>query len=474
MRKFQIDLASTFQRSARGSAALLTLIGILIFSQMIIANTKETTELITSEIIKNGQAYSNLKELVSRGSRLSGSKGAEKAVAWAKEKLESYHFDKVWMQEVMVPHWERGKTEEASYTKGEKGQLRIAALGTSIGTDDAGIEGEVIEVLSLDDAAKKGDQLKGKIVFYNGPMDPTLMDTFEAYGKAVSQRVGGASQAAKFGAVAVLVRSMTLNHDHYPHTGVMKYKSETEKIPAAAVATADADRLSELLKTKKIHIRLKLSAKNFDLIKSHNVIGEIKGSEFPSEIILVGGHLDSWDLGPGAHDDGAGVVQSIEVLRAIKALNIKPKRTLRVVLFMAEEFGGSGGAEYAKQASSKNEKHIAAIESDRGGFTPRGFETNADEKTVKRIESWRTFFSPLKADLLKKGSGGSDIEPLKASGTVQFGLLPDSARYFDYHHTEIDKVDAVSSRELHLGAAAMAVLTVLLSEEGLQKPQEIP
>ncbi len=464
MSNFQKRLVS-FKQS--GTASKLSWCFLFFFSLSGFASTKDNTQNLTREILKNGQAYSNLKELVAGGSRLSGSTGAARAVEWAKKKLESYGFDKVWLQEVMVPHWERGNKEEAIMTAGATGPLHIAALGNSIGTLKTGIEAEVVQVKSLDEAKAKGDTLKGKIVFFNGAMDPSLLDTFEAYGQSVSQRVGGADQAAKFGALAVLVRSMTLNHDLHPHTGVMFYKDAPQKIPAAAIATADADRLSELLKTKKIRIRIKLSAKNLEPVKSYNVIGEMTGSEFPKEFIIVAGHLDSWDLGPGAHDDGAGVVQSIEVLRAMKALKMKPKRTLRTVLFMAEEFGGSGGVEYAKQAALKSEKHIAALESDRGGFAPRGFATNVDEKTLKKIESWHEYFKPLNANLIEKGGGGSDIEPLHATGTAQFGLIPDSSRYFDHHHAVSDTMDAVNAHELHLSAAAMAVLIYLISDEGL-------
>ena len=448
---------------------LLSRLFIVLFSTSCLASTtKEITENLTHEILKNSQAYSNLKELVAGGSRLSGSAGAAHAVEWGKSKLESYGFDKVWLQEVMVPHWERGHRETAVITSGAKAKLQVAALGNSVGTGDKGIEAEVIEVSGIDDAILKGPKLKDKIVFFNGPMDPTVMDTFEAYGRSVKQRTRGAAQASQFGAVAVLVRSMTMNHDMHLHAGVMQYKDAPQKIPAATIATADADKLSELLKSNKIRIKLNLSAKSFDQVKSYNVIGEMTGSELPNEFIVVGGHLDSWDLGPGAQDDGVGVVQSIEVLRAMRALSIKPKRSIRVVLFMAEEFGGFGGDEYAKQAALKKELHIAAVESDRGGFTPRGFETSAEGSALKKLESWKEYFLPLKSDLIKKGEGGTDIEPLRESGTAQFGLFPDSARYFDYHHTQIDTIDAVNARELNLGAAAMSVLIYLISDEGLK------
>jgi carboxypeptidase Q len=427
----------------------------------------DIVEKLKVEILKNGEAYSNLKELVKGGSRLSGSQGAAHAVEWAKAKLESYGFDKVWLQPVMVPRWERGAREEAVVTSGEKLNLHIAALGSSISTGREGVEAEVIEVSGIEDATAKGDALSGKIVFFNGAMDPTTLDVFEAYSKSVKQRTSGAALAAKFGAVAVLVRSMTLNHDSHPHAGMMRYRDDVKKIPAATLATADADQLSERLKTEKVRLKILLSAENFSTVQSYNVIAELTGSGLPQEYIVVGGHLDSWDLGPGAQDDGAGVVQSIEVLRAFKALKIKPKRSVRAVLFMSEEFGGNGGVEYASQAKIKKEKHIAALESDRGGFTPRGFETSGDEKQIKKIANWSHYLSLVNSDMIKKGGGGTDIEPLHDSGTLQIGLYPDPARYFDYHHASTDTLDAVNARELHLGAAAISILTYLIEEEGI-------
>jgi hypothetical protein len=429
--------------------------------------TQDVTEKLTREILVNGQAFSNLKELVSGGSRISGSESAAHAVQWAKAKMESYGFDKVWLQDVIVPHWVRGHHEDAILTSGGQGHLKVAALGNSIGTTEKGVEAEVVEVKSLKEATEKASTLNGKIVFFNGPMDPTLMDTFHAYGQSVPQRGRGAALVAGYGAVAVLVRSMTLNHDLHPHTGGTDYKDASKKIPAATIATADADRLSEILKTQKARVKLFLSAQPMDPVHSFNVIGEMTGSEFPNEYIVVGGHLDSWDLGPGAQDDGAGAVQSIEVLRAMKALHIQPKRTVRAVLFMTEEFGGIGADEYAKQAVLKKEKHIAALESDRGGFTPRGFSTNANETVFKKLNSWKPYLAPLNADKIISGEGGTDVDPLAATGTVLFGLYPDSARYFDYHHAETDTLEAVNPRELHLGASAMAILIYLISNQGL-------
>ena len=446
---------------------LFALVGCAVSGKKEVASTRQVTDSMTHEILQNGEAFNNLKGLISGGSRLSGSPSAERAVEWAKVKMQSYGLDKVWLQEVMVPHWERGAREEATLISGGDGRLHIAALGGSVGTDKKGIEAEVIEVSSLKDAEAKAADLNGKIVFFNGHMDPTTLDTFHAYGVSVAQRSEGAAQVAKSGAVAVLVRSMTLNHDFHPHAGITHYDEKGKQIPAATVATADADRLSQLLKTKKVRIKLILSAQNFEPVKSYNVIGEMTGSQLPNEYIVVGGHLDSWDLGPGAQDDGAGVVQSLEVLRTFKALNIHPKRTVRVVLFMSEEFGGFGGNEYAKQAVLKKENHIAAIESDRGGFAPRGFSTSSYKNMESKLNSWQPFLAPLDAEKFQNGEGGTDVDPLRAAGTTVFGFYPDSARYFDYHHAETDTIEAVNARELHMGAAAMTILTYLISEQGI-------
>ena len=433
--------------------------------------TLEMAEKLRTEILVHGQAYANLRELTAIGSRLSGSDAAARAVTWGQDKLASYGFDQVSRQPVQVPRWERGKIERASIiSTGAKAiPLRVAALGNSVGTPAGGVEASVVEVQSLKEVAELGEKLKGKIVFYNHPMDATLEDTFKAYGEAGDQRFAGPRQAAKFGAVAVLVRSLTLLTDDHPHTGATHYDPQGLQIPAAALSTVAADRLSARLKAQPItRVRLELSAHPMGMVESFNVVGELTGSEKPAEIVLVGGHLDSWDLGPGAHDDGAGVVQSIEVLRALKALGVHPRRTLRVVLFMSEEFGGYGGREYAKQAMAKKEKHLAAIESDRGGFTPRGFSVVPGGAALDRLRQWAPYLSVVHADqAVAEREGETDIDPLRESGTTLFGLLPDSQRYFDYHHAETDTIDAVNARELHLSAMAMAILSYLLTDRGL-------
>ena len=441
-------------------------------SHFALASEKETTEItqkIVNEILVHGHAYSDLTELTKIGGRLCGSANAAKAVEWGKQKMESYGFDKVWLQPVKVPRWERGNIERATAIIGKKREkLRIAALGGSIGTGKKGVTASVVEVRSLDEVNALGEKVKGKIVFYNRPMDPSKVDTHEAYGGASDQRFSGPALAAKYGAVAALVRSMTLQLDDHPHVGRTKFEDGTGKIPCAAVSTNDSEKLSALLKTAPdLKIDLELSAKSLGETESFNVIGELTGREKPNEFIVVGGHLDSWDLAQGAQDDGAGVVQSIEVLRAIHSLGLHPKRTIRAVLFMAEEVGAFGGKEYAKQAKEKGEKHIAALESDCGGFTPLGFSVHEKPSAIAQLRTWGKYFAPIHSDLVREGDAGTDTVALGELGTTLIGFVPDSQRYFDYHHAETDKIEVVNARELHLGASAMAILIWLLADQGI-------
>ena len=433
----------------------------------------EKTRQLSEEILKHGQAFANLRSLVSGGSRLCGSSGAAHAVEWAQAKLESYGLDSVWLQPVKVPVWIRGDHEVAAVVVGASSQaLRIAALGNSGGTPAGGVEAEVIEVKSLEEAQRLGSALKGKIVFYNRPMDPSLKDTFEAYSGAVDQRTSGPAMASRYGAVGALVRTVTtLTDDAHPHTGVTHFGTGSHVIPAAAISTHDANLLSNLLMDShggSVRVRLELSAHRQADTTSYNVIGELTGSELSREIVAVGGHLDSWDLAPAAHDDGAGVVQSIEVLRALKVLGIRPKRTVRAVLFMCEEFGGIGAFEYARQSQLRGERHLVATESDRGGFKPQGFAVqDPTGRGLARLHEWSAYLAPLQADWAAEGESGTDVEPLSDQGTVTFGLVTESAHYFDLHHSELDQLTAVDPQELQLGAAAMAVLTYLAAEQGI-------
>lgn len=406
------------------------------------------------------------------GGRLSGSDAANNAVFFTKNKLESLNLDTVYTQSCMVPVWERGDIEIVKYADTDI-QLACTSLGNSIGTGSGGINAEVIEVQSLEEVKELGQSVVGgKIVFYNRPMDPSLISTFQAYGGAVDQRVNGASVAAEYGALAVIVRSMTLKLDHIPHTGVMIYKEGVPQIPALAISTLDAETLSAKLKMNDVTLYIENYCKNLPERESYNVIAEIKGSEYPDEIILVGGHLDSWDIGTGAHDDGAGCAHAMQVMHTIKSMHYKPKRTIRCVLFMNEENGLAGGKKYAEISNLNKEYHLAAIESDAGGFTPQGFTCDADtthfRELFTKFKSWEDIFSPYGL-YLKKGGGGADISPLKSQKGLLIGFRPDSQRYFDYHHTKIDRIEAVNKRELELGAASISSLVYLIDKYGLSQ-----
>ena len=421
-----------------------------------------------------GHSYDWLDYLSNRiGSRLSGSLGAERAVAWTKSELDSLGLDRVYLQPVKVPKWVRGPKEFAliETAPGITFNVPITALGGSVATPSVGLKAPVIEVQSIEELTTIGrESIEGKIVFYNRPMQANLISTFQAYSGCVDQRYDGAREASEFGAVGVIVRSMNLRLDDFPHTGAMSYGDQdvSKRVPAAAISTNAAEKLSYLLKLEpELKFLFRQQCKTYPDVWSHNVIGEIKGSEFPDEIIVVGGHLDSWDLGDGAHDDGAGVVQSMEVLRLFKLSGYRPKRTIRVVLFMNEENGLRGGNAYADSALANNEKHIFALESDAGGFTPRGFSFNCSDQEFAQVESWKSLFKPYLIHYFEQGGSGADIRPLKNKYNVLAGLRPDSQRYFDYHHAENDTFDAVNKRELELGAATMTSLIYLYDKYGL-------
>ena len=434
---------------------------------------------VYSTSLTNGQSYAWLDHLSNKiGGRLSGSTNAAKAVQYTKAELEALGLDKVWLQEVMVPKWERGKAEKGYFMSGsQKTKVPICALGGSVATKNGGVEAEIIEVKGIQDLEALGEEkIKGKIVFYNRPMQADLISTFEAYGGCVDQRYSGAKEALKYGAVGVVVRSMNLRLDDYPHTGSMGYEgvAVADRIPAAAISTNGAELLSkQLKKDPKTKFGFTMHCKQYEDVLSHNVIGQITGSEFPNEIIIVGGHLDSWDLGDGSHDDGAGVVQSMEVLRLIKETGYQPKRTIRVVLFMNEENGLRGGRKYAEIAKEKGEKHVFALESDAGGFTPRGFSFDCSDENFAQVESWRKLFKPYLIHYFEKGGSGADIGPLKDDQIVLAGLRPDSQRYFDHHHASNDTFDAVNKRELELGAATMTSLVYLFDKYGIKKKKKI-
>nr|WP_254780517.1 M28 family peptidase [Maribacter dokdonensis] len=423
--------------------------------------------------LTEGKGYEWLNYLSNQiGGRLSGSVQAQQGVDYTKSQLDSLGVDRVWLQPVLVPKWVRGTPEFAYFetTPGITTNVAICALGGSVATPPKGIKANIIEVEGVEQLTALGkDKIEGKIVFFNRPMDATEINTFTAYSNCVDQRYAGALEASKYGALGVIVRSMNFRLDDFPHTGSMTYgdQPESERIPAAAISTNAAEMLSTSLKLNpEINFYFKQNCKQFKDVESYNVIAEIKGSEKPEEIIVVGGHLDSWDLGDGSHDDGAGCVQSMEVLNLFKKTGYKPKRTVRVVLFMNEENGLRGGNKYAEVAISNNEKHIFALESDSGGFTPRGFTFDSSQKNFEKVLKWKNLFEPYLVHYFEKGFAGADIGPLKKDGLVMAGLRPDSQRYFDHHHAENDTFEHVNRRELQLGAATMASLVYLVDAYG--------
>ena len=423
---------------------------------------------IADEVMRNSTAYKNLRFLCKDiGPRLSGSANAEKAVYATKKMLMDAGADTVYLQPCKVPHWVRGAKEEGSIlVNGKKEKLNLTSLGNSEGTGGKTLSADVVEVKSMDEI--KTINVKGKIVFINIEMNPTYIKTFRAYGESGIGRRAGAAMAAKYGAVAVMVRSLASNEDNHPHTGTTIYNDSFPKIPAVAISTKNANDLSKHLQAeRKVKAFIQSNCRMLGEANSFNVVGEIRGNKMPEQIITVGGHLDSWDLAEGAQDDGTGVVQSIEIIRTLKQLGIIPARTIRAVLFMNEENGGGGAKAYLQNAKQKKEAHIFALESDAGGFTPRGFNMDMNVEKKEKIRTWAPLFYNYGVYDFKETGSGSDISPLKEIGTALAGLSTDSQRYFDLHHAATDVFEAVSKRELDLGTVNMAALIWLVSEYGL-------
>ncbi|MBN2207046.1 MAG: M20/M25/M40 family metallo-hydrolase [Candidatus Aminicenantes bacterium] len=432
----------------------------------------EAARRILERGLHEEKAHALLRSLLEAAPmRLTGSPGAEAALAHMEAVMRGLGFANVHREAVRVERWERGAETaviEAS-AFGPEIDLAVCALGGSVGTAPEGLAAEVLEVRSFRELEAAADAARGKIVFFNRPMDRAVLDPFRAYGENAELRVRGAVEAAKRGAVAVLVRSLTMRRDRHPHTGLMRYEDGPPRIPAAAVATEDADGLSARLReTPGLTVRLKLGCRSAGSVWSSNLIGELRGSERPGEIILIGGHLDAWDLGSGAHDDGAGCVHAVEALRLIKAVGLVPKRTIRAVLFMDEEFGGTGGRSYAGAPEREGERHLAAFESDRGGFLPLAVGIGGGPEVLRRFEGLGALLRSSGVVLgLVAGGGGVDIAPLAEQGALLGGLIPDAARYFDHHHSALDVLEAVHPRELELGAIALALTAFLIARDGI-------
>ena len=446
---------------------LIFVITVLISTIAIAQDDEKFIRKIYDEALENGESYQNLEQLCKGiGARITGSAEAEMAVRWGERLLKSYGFDKVYLQEIKVPHWERG-TKEAAWIINEQGEsmkLDILALGGSVGTNGL-IEGDVIEVYNVDALKMMSDkEIAGKIVFFSQPFDQKLISTFNAYSACYPLRGNGTNEAGKLNAKAVVIRSLATPVDHHPHTGTTNYEDGVRKIPGAAISTRNAEVLSNWLKKGKVSLKMEMDCRLYPDAISYNVIGELTGKD--DQIITIGGHLDSWDVGEGAHDDGAGIVHSIEALRILKALNYKPNHTIRCVLFMNEENGNRGGLSYAKMASENKEKHICAIESDSGGFLPLGFNINGNEEQVSMVQQFKPALTKFELDRFNKGFGGVDIGPLLNyyPKMLQLGLRVNSQEYFNYHHSEADVLENVNKRELELGSAAMAAMVFLLDQ----------
>lgn len=457
---------------------VLLIIG-LFFSIILPAQQEDSIFIksISDEILVNGKSYENLHHLTKKiGARLAGSPGMVKAEQWGLSLMKGSGADKAWLQKCMVPRWVRGGKDQATALydasnakeKVIKRSLDIIALGNSAGTGPKGVSASIIEIGSFEELEAKKEAVKGKIVFYNYKFNPTYVSTFLSYRDAGQYRSQGPSRAAKYGAVAVIVRSLSHSTDNNPHTGATRYDSTHPIIPAVAIGLRDADWLSERSANQHVKVSLKTNGHFLPDTIGNNVIGELKGTQFPDEIITIGGHLDSWDNCEGAHDDGAGCVQTIEILRAFKAIGYKPKRTIRFVLFANEENGLRGGNKYAEEAKAKGEKHIFALESDAGGFTPRAFGLTGTEQQYQKFMTWQPLIAPYGCSEFYRGGGGADIGPLNRTfGTPVAGFHPDSQRYFDIHHARNDVFESVNKRELQLGAVNMAALIYLVDKYGL-------
>jgi Zn-dependent M28 family amino/carboxypeptidase len=429
--------------------------------------------LVIGEETVSGGAYRKLAWLCDRiGHRLSGSEGAAKAVEWAYQEFRRDGLSNVRKEKVMVPRWVRGE-ETAELLEPVRRSLTITAIGMSVPTPPGGISAEVVEVASFEELHALGDAVRGKMVLFNKPISRDAGGG--GYGSASTLRYAGAVEAAKQGAVAMLIRSLGTLAARLPHTGSHAYQEGVEKIPAAAITQEDADWIHRLLQSgERVKLRLTLGCRQEPDVESANVVAELRGRSLPEEIVVIGGHLDSWDVGCGAHDDGAGVVISMEALRLLKDLKLRPKRTIRGVLFMNEENGNRGGRAYARDHAAELPRHVAAIESDSGAGKPLGFSIQAGEGEAEILASILAHLDSIGATTVKKGGGGVDIAPMRTAGVPLLGEWHDMTHYFDWHHTAADTLDKVDPRDLADGAAAMAFVAYALADLDTPLPRIPP
>ena len=429
---------------------------------------RETAATIITAARPERGAYDKLAVLTDKiGGRLAGSAALDKAIAWAAQAMTDDGLA-VHTEPVMVPHWERGH-EEAVMISPTAHTLRVLGLGGTVSTPDGGIAANVVVVHDWKELDARRNDVLGRIVLFNVPMPAWTPETGSGYGKTVEYRWDAASRAARYGAVAVLVRSVTARSLDTPHTGSMGYNKDAARIPAASITVEDAELVDRLAAKGSVQIRLRLESQMHPDAPSANVIGELRGREHPEEVVLLAAHLDSWDVGQGAHDDGAGVVVMMQALRTLQALHLTPRRTIRVVLFTNEENGLRGGKAYAKEHEAELVHHVAAIESDMGGFAPTGFSVDhvdpaAGKRAQARIADILSLLRDLGATHADTAGGGADISPMKSAGVPQISLDVHNETYFDYHHTRADTLDKVSAQDLADMTAAAAVFAYVVAD----------
>lgn len=428
---------------------------------------------VFNEALTSYEAYHNLEWLCKNtAGRICGTPEVAEAVEFTRQLMNKMKFDSVWLQPIMVKSWNRGEKEAARIVSDKFGTVSVpaCALGWSVGTGNPGLSARVVEVKSLEELkGKPVNEIEGRIVFFNQPMKQTNLGTFSSYGEAVWQRTNGPVEAAKLGAIGCVIRSMSIEIDDFPHTGITHYVDDIKPIPAIAISTRAAELLSSYLTVDpNLYFFFRTTCLAGEDVPSFNVIGEIRGSAFPNEIITIGGHLDAWDIAEGAHDDGGGCIQSMEVLRLLQATGIRPVHTIRAVMFMDEEVDQRGGQMYAQEALKKGEKHIAALESDRGVFQPKALAVTGDPVQMKKLAEWQPLFDPYDIKLIN-GGGGADVGPLKNfyPKILLMGIIPEDQRYFKVHHAASDTFEQVDRREMQMGAAGITALVYLYDKYGL-------
>jgi carboxypeptidase Q len=431
---------------------------------------REPAQRIISAALAQNDAYRKLEELcIKIGHRLSGSAQLEKAIDWAIAEMKRDGHENVRREKVMVPHWVRGR-ESVTLLEPRREELVMLGLGGSIATPPEGITAPVVVVSGKDELEKIGEAARGKIVLFNNPMPPYDLEKGSGYGTAVQYRGRGATLASKQGAVACLVRSVTARSLRSPHTGAMRYAEDDVKIPAAAISTEDADTIARLCAAKiPVVVNLKMEGKTLPDAESANVVGELRGSTNPDEVVVIGGHIDSWDVGHGAHDDGGGCVMAMEAISVLRKLDLIPRRTIRVVLWTNEENGLAGAKAYAKDHEAELPKHVAAIEADSGVFRPTGYSVECKDKDrearaaaqLEEIVPLLTTIGPMK---VRVGHSGADVGPMKEAGVMLMGHSVEGSTYFDYHHTLADTIDKIDPQLLSQNVAAMATVAYILAD----------